>query len=80
MFKALAAQISRWASSPDNWILTSVAEIYEVWNLATSGVYFFFSTDQLSPAGIYKFKPDLPDCVEETFCFTNIYFSKRYMQ
>ena len=35
---------SHWASGPDNWILTSVAEIQGVWNLATNyhGAYFLF--------------------------------------
>ena len=46
---------SRWAGGPDNWILTSVAEVHGVWNLATNyhGAYFlsFQATDQLSPPG-----------------------------
>ena len=39
----------------DNWILTSVAEVHGVWNLAITYVSWHlfpvFSTDQLSPAG-----------------------------
>ena len=67
---------SHWASSPDNWILTSVAEVYGVWNLATNyhGAYFlsFLQTSSLLQAPIQAGLA--PDCVEETLYFTNIYF------
>ena len=68
---------SRWASGPDNWILTSVAEVHGVWNLATNhhGAYFlsFLQTSSLLQAPIQAGLAQ--DCVEETFYFTNIYFS-----
>ena len=68
---------SRWASGPDNWILTSVAEVHGVWNLAANyhGVYFlsFLQTSSLLQAPIQAGLA--PDCVEETLYFTNIYFS-----
>ena len=68
---------SRWASGPDNWILTSVPEVYGVWNLATNyhGAYFlsFLQTSSLFQAPIQAGLA--PDCVEETLYFTNIYFS-----
>ena len=42
------------ANGPDNWILTSVAEVYRVWNLATiyHGVYSFLQTSSLLQAPI----------------------------
>ena len=56
---------SRWASGPDNWILTSVPEVYGVWNLATNyhGAYFlsFLQTSSLSSR--HRFKPDLRQIV-----------------
>ena len=62
---------SRWASGPDNWILTSVAEVYGVWNLATNyhGAYFlsFLQTSSLLQAPIQAGLA--PDCVEETLYF-----------
>ena len=68
---------SRWAGGPDNWILTSVPEVYGVWNLATNyhGAYFmsFLQTSSLSQVPIQAGLA--PDCVEETLYFTNIYFS-----
>ena len=68
---------SRWASGSDNWILTSVPEVYGVWNLATNyhGAYFlsFLQTSSLLQAPIQAGL--VPDCVEETLYFTNIYFS-----
>ena len=60
---------------PDNWILTSVAEIQEVWNLATKyhGTYFlsFLQTSSLLQVPIQVGL--VPDCVEETLYFTNIF-------
>ena len=58
-------------------ILTSVVEVYGVWNLATDyhGTYFlsFLQTSSLLQAPI---QAGLAlDCVEETSYFTNIYFS-----
>ena len=48
--------ISRWTSGPDNWILTSVAEVNGVWNLAINyhGAYFlsFLQTSSLLQAPI----------------------------
>ena len=68
---------SRWASGPDNWILTSVAEVYGVWNLATNyhGAYFL---SFLQPSSLFQAPIQAglaPDCVEETLYFINIYFS-----
>ena len=65
---------SRWASGSDNWILTSVPEVYGVWNLATNyhGAYFlsFLQTSSLFQAPIQDGLA--PDCVAETLYFTNI--------
>ena len=76
-FVSTTASHSRWASGPDNWILTSVQEVYGVWNLATNyhGAYFlsFIQTSSLFQAPIQAGLA--PDCVEETLYFTNIYFS-----
>ena len=56
---------SCWASGPDNWILTSVAEVHGVWNLATNyhGRYFlsFLQTSSLLQALIQAGLA--PDCV-----------------
>ena len=68
---------SRWASGPDNWILTLVAEVHGVWNLATNyHVAYFLSFLQTSSLLQAPIQAGLaPDCVEETLYFTNIYFS-----
>ena len=59
------------------WILTSVAEVHGVWNLATNyhGTYFlsFLQTSSFLEAPIQAGL--VPDCVKQTLYFTNIYFS-----
>ena len=63
-------------AGPAAQIITSVAEVYGVWNLATNyhGAYFlsFLQTSSLLQAPIQAGLA--PDCVEETLYFTNIYF------
>ena len=58
-------------------IITSVAEVHGVWNLAINyyGAYFllFLQTSSLLQAPIQAGLA--PDCVEETLYLTNIYFS-----
>ena len=57
-----------------NWILTSVLEVYGVWNLATNypGAYFqsFLQTSSLLQAQIQA--EVMLDCVKETLYSTNI--------